>query len=43
MTSACEECRRVEKPSGIAVFVFANKETHGWEAMLTALINLDGS
>ena len=39
MTKACEECRRVNKPTGIAVIVFANKETSGWEAMLAALIN----
>jgi putative DNA methylase len=34
MTEACAESRRVTKPSGIGVFVFANKETAGWEAML---------
>lgn len=38
MTEACAESRRVTKPSGIGVFVFANKETAGWEAMLGALI-----
>lgn len=37
MTKACTEARRVAKPSGIGVFVFANKETAGWEAMLGAL------
>jgi adenine-specific DNA methylase len=38
MTKACAECRRIVKPSGVGVFVFANKETSGWEAMLAALI-----
>jgi len=38
MAKACVECRRIAKPSGISVFVFANKETAGWEAMLGALI-----
>jgi adenine-specific DNA methylase len=39
MTIACHEARRVNKPTGIGVFVFANKETSGWEAMLAALIS----
>ena len=39
MTKACAESRRIAKPSGISVFVFANKETSGWEAMLGALIS----
>ena len=39
MTKACVENRRVTKPSGISVVVFANKETSGWEAMLQALIS----
>ena len=39
MTNACEESRRIAKPSAIGVFVFANKETAGWEAMLNALIS----
>jgi adenine-specific DNA methylase len=38
MTKACAENRRIAKPAGIGVFVFANKETAGWEAMLGALI-----
>jgi putative DNA methylase len=38
MTQACAESRRITKPQGIGIFVFANKETSGWEAMLTALI-----
>src|SRR5208283_4264679 len=36
---ACAESRRIAKPQGIGVFVFANKETAGWEAMLGALIS----
>ena len=39
MTTACSEARRVAKPSGIGLFVFANKETSGWEAMLSALVD----
>jgi putative DNA methylase len=39
MLQACIEARRVTKPSGIGVFVFANKETAGWEAMLSALVS----
>jgi putative DNA methylase len=39
MTDACAEARRVDRPSGIGVFVFANKETSGWEAMLAALMS----
>jgi putative DNA methylase len=39
MANACAESRRIAKPSGISVFVFANKETAGWEAMLGALIS----
>lgn len=39
MARACSENRRVTKPSGISVVVFANKETAGWEAMLGALIS----
>jgi adenine-specific DNA methylase len=39
MARACSEGRRIAKPSGIGVFVFANKETSGWEAMLSALIS----
>ena len=38
MALACSESNRVTKPSGIGVYVFANKETQGWEAMLGALI-----
>jgi putative DNA methylase len=39
MHRACLESRRITKPSGVGVFVFANKETSGWEAMLTALVS----
>ena len=39
MAKACSESRRVAKPPGICVLVFANKETSGWEAMLAALVN----
>jgi len=38
MAEACSESRRVTKPSGVGLYVFANKETQGWEAMLGALI-----
>ena len=30
---------RLCEPGGMGVFVFANKETAGWEAMLSALIH----
>ncbi|MER8395421.1 DUF1156 domain-containing protein [Mesorhizobium sp. M1340] len=39
MARACAENRRITKPSGVSVVVFANKETAGWEAMLGALIS----
>lgn len=39
MTDACGEMRRICEPAGIGVVVFANKETAGWEAMLSSLIN----
>jgi adenine-specific DNA methylase len=38
MTKACDEARRITKPNGISVVVFANKETEGWEAMLGSLV-----
>jgi putative DNA methylase len=38
MAEACADSRRVTKSGGIGVYVFANKETKGWEAMLGALI-----
>jgi putative DNA methylase len=39
MGEACSEARRITKPSGAGVFVFASKETAAWEAMLGALID----
>lgn len=39
MKAACVEARRTCVPWGVAVFVFANKETSAWEAMLGALIS----
>jgi putative DNA methylase len=39
MSLACAEARRVCVPSGLGVFVFANKETQAWEAMLAGLTN----
>lgn len=39
MKEACIEARRVARPDGVGVWVFANKETQAWEAMLAALID----
>jgi adenine-specific DNA methylase len=39
MAVALREARRVLVPGGIAVVVFAHKETEGWEALLTALVD----
>ncbi len=39
MRQALSEARRILKPDGIAVVVFAHKTTEGWEAMLSSLIN----
>jgi putative DNA methylase len=39
MSDALAEGRRVVKPSGIGVVVFAHKSTAGWETQLQALIN----
>jgi len=39
MTLAFREARRVTKPGGIGVVVFAHKSTAGWEAILEALIS----
>jgi adenine-specific DNA methylase len=39
MTKAMAEGRRVLKPNGIAIVVFANKSTSGWEALLQAMID----
>jgi adenine-specific DNA methylase len=38
MGEACNRARVITKPTGIGCFVFANKETAGWEAMLSAII-----
>jgi putative DNA methylase len=38
MQQALSECRRVLRPDGVAVVLFAHKGTAGWEAMLNALI-----
>jgi putative DNA methylase len=38
MSRALAEARRVLAPAGTAVFVFAHKETDGWEALLGALV-----
>jgi len=38
MTNAMKECRRVVKPSGIGIVVFAHKTTSGWEAQIQAMI-----
>ncbi|MFH1009686.1 MAG: DUF1156 domain-containing protein, partial [bacterium] len=39
MRKALEDSRRVVAPSGLAVIVFAHKETSAWETMLQALIS----
>jgi putative DNA methylase len=39
MVKALTESRRVEAPSGLAVIVFAHKETAAWETMLQAVIS----
>jgi len=39
MELACREARRICVQDGLGVFVFANKETAAWEAMLGGLIN----
>jgi adenine-specific DNA methylase len=38
MERALAECRRILRPDGVAVVLFAHKGTAGWEAMLNALI-----
>ncbi|MFZ5559146.1 MAG: DUF1156 domain-containing protein [Pseudomonadota bacterium] len=38
MTAAMSEARRVQRPDGISVVVFAHKTTGGWESMLQAMI-----
>ena len=39
MQEALSDCRRVLRPGGVAVIIFAHKGTSGWEAMLNALVN----
>jgi putative DNA methylase len=39
MKLACQEGRRICTPTGLGVWVFANKETAAWEAMLGALVD----
>lgn len=39
MGKAMSEGRRVLKPSGVGIVVFAHKSTAGWEAQLQAMIN----
>ena len=39
MGNACREAHRINRPDGLGIFVFANKETSGWEAMLAALVS----
>ena len=38
MGQACAEARRVCRPDGVGIFVFASKDTPAWEAMLSALV-----
>lgn len=38
MERALAECRRVLRPDGLAVVLFAHKGTAGWEAFLNALV-----
>ncbi len=38
MQQALAECRRVLRPDGLAVVLFAHKGTAGWEALLNALV-----
>lgn len=39
MTAALAEARRVTRPDGIGVIIFAHKSTSGWEDLLAAMIN----
>jgi adenine-specific DNA methylase len=39
MRCSLAEARRITKPSGIGIVVFAHKSTAGWEAILSALVN----
>lgn len=38
MEGALAECRRILRPDGLAVVLFAHKSTAGWEALLSALV-----
>lgn len=38
MTASLQEARRITRPDGIAVLIFAHKSTAGWEDQLSALI-----
>ena len=38
MLESMREARRIVKPTGIGIVVFANKSTAGWEAMLSAMV-----
>jgi hypothetical protein len=39
MARAMGEARRILRPDGISVVVFAHKSTHGWEAQLQAMVD----
>lgn len=39
MRDSMRECRRILRPDGIAVVVFAHKSTSGWEAQLQAMVD----
>jgi len=39
IAAAFRECRRVLKPSGVAVIVFAHLNTSAWEALLDSLVS----
>jgi putative DNA methylase len=39
MTDAMREARRITRPDGVGVIVFAHKSTAGWEDQLSALID----
>ena len=39
MQAALAEARRVLRPDGLCVVIFAHKGTAGWEALLSALVN----
>jgi adenine-specific DNA methylase len=38
MCQALKECRRIIKPDGVGVVVFAHKSTRGWETQIQAMI-----